>query len=150
LGILECLNEFDEKDCLRIAMRLRIPVKFDAKLPIPVDVLAPNPIANSGFRLFRIQTVRHSVEDGDVHPYTIDDEPFDSDFGSPYFGLYGVGEDGLLEHIADRRSYAEMLRLVSKLAPEVIFPDQPYDSPSAPSARPHPGGNRAGCGCIPL
>jgi hypothetical protein len=135
---VSALAEFDESDCLRVALRLRIPVIMDSTLPIPVDVLSPNPAANSGFRLFRIQTVRTSVEDGDVRPYTIDDEPFDSDYSFPYFGLYGVGEDGLLEHIVDRRSYGEMLRLVSKLTPEVSFPDRPCGPSSSPSIHPCP------------
>jgi len=69
--------------------------------------------------------VRNSIEDGDATPYTLDDEPFDGDFGSPYFGLYGVDGDGRLEHIADRGTYSEALRLAQKIAPGVTFPSAP-------------------------
>jgi hypothetical protein len=72
-----------------------------------------------------IQTIRDSLEDGDATPYSADDEPFDEEFGKPYFGLYGVGEDGKLEYIVDRRTYSEILSLVQKLAPGVMFPAAP-------------------------
>jgi len=119
------LDKFDDTDCLRIALRLDLPVIFDDKLPIPVDVTAPNPIAGTGFREFRIQTVRNSLEDGEVVPFVAVDEPFDEQFGERYFGLYGVGEDGKLEHIADRKIYGEVLNLVQKLAPGIAFPKRP-------------------------
>jgi hypothetical protein len=128
------LAQFDDSDCLRVAIRLRLPVILDDELPIPIDLSAPNPISGTGFREFRIQTVRDSVEDGDPMPYTGDDEPFDEEFGRPYFGLYGVGEDGRLEHIADRRTYAEALSLAQKLAPGVAFPNAPtFIPPQSPS-----------------
>jgi hypothetical protein len=119
------LAQFDESDCLRVAMSLRLPVILDDKLPVPVDVTALNPVSGSLFREFRIQTVRDSIEDGDSNPYSVDDEPFDEEFGRPYFGLYGVGADGKLEHIADRKTYSEAVRLAEKLAPGVAFPNSP-------------------------
>ena len=96
------LAEFNDSDCLRVALRLRLPIQADDKLRVPVDVRAPNPIGGSEFREFRIQTVRYDLKDGDVTPFTVNDEPFDEEFGSSYFALYGVGGGGLLEHIADR------------------------------------------------
>jgi len=119
------LDEFDDTYCLRVAMRLRLPIKYDAKLPIPVDVTVRNPVPNSGFCQFRIQTVRDSLEDEDVSPYIFDDDPFDGDYGTPYFGLYGVDDEGLLEHIADRQTYTEAISLAAKLAPGVPFPPTP-------------------------
>lgn len=119
------LAEFDDSDCLRVAMRLRLPVILDDKLPIPIDVSALNPVAGSAFHEFRIQTMRDSIEDGDSNPYSPDDEPFDEEFGRPYFGLYGVGENGKVEHIADRRTYSEARSLAQKLAPGVAFPTAP-------------------------
>jgi hypothetical protein len=98
---------------------------LDDSLTIPVDLTAPNPIAGTGFREFRIQTVRNSLEDGDVVPFVADDDPFDEEFGETYFGLYGVGEDRKLEHIADRKTYGEVLNLVLKLAPGIAFPQRP-------------------------
>jgi len=74
--------------------------------------------------MFRIQTVRNSTEDGDPTPYSFADDPFDESFGKPYFGLYGVLEDGTLEHIADRRTYSEALSLAKKLVPGIDFPDR--------------------------
>ncbi len=85
------LAEFDDSDCLRVALRLRLPVQAGDNLRVPVDVCAPNPIAGSEFREFRIQTVRNDLEEGDVAPFTTDDDPFDEEFGPPYFALYGVG-----------------------------------------------------------
>jgi hypothetical protein len=119
------LVQFDDSDCMRVALRLRLPVQVDDNLRLPVDVRAPNPIAGSEFRTFRIQTVRDALEDGDVVPFTTDDDPFDDEFGPPYFALYGVGNDGLLEHIADRKTYSEVLRLTRNLAPEVALPVRP-------------------------
>jgi hypothetical protein len=126
----EGLPQFNESDCLWVALHLRLPVMLDDTLPIPLDVTVPNPIAGTGFREFRIQTVRNSLEDGDVAPFVADDDPFDEEFGERYFGLYGVGEDGKLEHIADRKTYGEVLILARKLAPGIELPDKPTFSPS--------------------
>jgi|CZKV01.1.fsa_nt_gi hypothetical protein len=121
----DSLAQFDDSDCLRVAMQLRLPIKLDDRLPIPIDVRSPNPTPASAFREFRILTMRNLIEDGDAVPFTADDEPFDDEFGHPYFGLYGVDKDGLLEHVADRKTYSEAARLAEKLAPGVEFPDSP-------------------------
>lgn len=115
------LAAFDDSDCLRVAMRMRLPIRYDGQLPLPVDLIALNPVANSSFRKFRIQTVRDHVEDGDASPYTPDDEPFDDNYHAPYFALYGIGEDGLLEHITDRTTLADVLDLAHKIAPSIEF-----------------------------
>ena len=117
----ENLAHFDDNDCLRVALLLGLPVKSSAGLPVPIDRVAPNPMAGSAFHAFRIQTVRDSLEDEITEPFTLDDEPFDENFGAPYFGLYGVDADGLLEHIADRRTYTEAVILAQKLAPGITF-----------------------------
>ena len=119
------LPQFNKDDCLWVALHLRLPVMLDDALPIPFDMVAPNPIAGAEFREFRIQTVRNSLDDGDIVPFVADDDPFDEEFGERYFGLYGVGDDGKLEHIADRKTYREVLSLVQKLAPGVTFPSKP-------------------------
>ena len=119
------LPQFNESDCLWVALHLRLPVICDDALPIPIDVTAANPIGETGFREFRIQTVRDSIEDGGVVPFVADDDPFDEEFGEPYFGLYGVGDDGKLDHIADRKNYGEVLNLAKKLAPGIGFPSKP-------------------------
>ena len=119
------MAEFDDSDCLRVALRLRLPIQADGKVRVPVDVRAPNPIGESEFREFRIRTVRDDLDDGGVVPFTTDDDPFDERFGPPYFGLYGVSDDGLLEHIADRDTYSDALNLAQNLAPGVALPLRP-------------------------
>ena len=119
------LAKFNADDCLRVALRLRLPIHNDDKLRVPVYVRTPNPTAGSEFREFRVQSVRDELDDGGVVPFTTDDDPFDEEFGPPYFALYGVGEDGLLEHIADRDTYSDVLSLAQKLAPGVTLPLKP-------------------------
>ncbi len=117
---LTALASFGDRDCLRVAMRLQLPVILDDQLPVPVDVSAPNPEPNSPFRMYRIQTVRDS-DDGDVVVYNFGSEPFDDEFSEPFFGLYGIYEDGIVEHIADRDTYLEALSLAKKIAPGIEF-----------------------------
>ena len=119
------LDEFCEQDCLSIALRLRLPVKAGGALAVPVDVSAGNPISESEFTQFRIQTMREDA-DGNTEPFTSVDDPFDDKFDPPFFGFYGVCDDGLLEHIADFDTYAAALGLARKLAPGIQFPDMPH------------------------
>lgn len=119
------LDEFCEKDCLAVALRLRLPVKAAGALPIPVDLSAGNPISESEFRQFRIQTMRE-YGDGNIEPFTSVDDPFDDKFGPPFVGFYGVCHDGMLEHIADFKTYADAVGLARKLAPGIQFPDMPH------------------------
>ena len=115
------LARFDDNDCLRVALRLRLPVVSSAGLPVPVDRVASNPVAGSFFQSFRIRTVRDLLDAEDTEAFTLDDEPFEENFGAPYFGIYGLNADGVLEHIADRRTYGEAVDLVQKLAPGIAF-----------------------------
>jgi hypothetical protein len=121
----EGLIEFDEDYCLRVALELRLPLRFSDGLRVPIDVRVANPNPDSEFIQFRIQTCRDHCQDGDSHPYWIGDEPFDEEFTAPYFSLYGVAIDGLCEHITDRRNYAEITALARKLDPDLRFPDFP-------------------------
>lgn len=116
---------FDDRDCLRVALELRLPIRLHDGIRVPIDVHIKNPIPDSEFRQFRIQTVRDHREDGDVHPFWIGEEPFDDEFTAPYFALYGVDINGLSEHIADRRTYAEITTLAHKILPDIRFPDFP-------------------------
>jgi hypothetical protein len=122
----ECLAQFDDSDCLRVALHMRLPVKICDGLPVPVDVTAASPVAGSPFPAFRIQTVRVPAEDDICEPFTLADDPFDEHFSHPHFALYGVGDDGLLEHIADRRTYADSAQLARNLAPGIAFPIKPH------------------------
>jgi len=121
----ECLMDFGEGDCLRIALGLRLPVISDGKLPIPIDLTAVNPVAGAGFRKYRIQTLRDTLEDNEPMAFVAGDDPFDENFGSFYFSLYGVETTGELEHIADRPNYDGVLKLAQKLAPGIAFPVSP-------------------------
>jgi hypothetical protein len=138
MGILQptMLMHFDETDCLRVALHLRLPVILDGKLPVPFDLILPNPSINAGFREFRIQTIRDSVEYGQPVPFVADDEPFDEEFGIPYFGIYGIDANGELEHIADRPSYLEAIALARKIAPGIAVPLSPtFASAQYPAAQ---------------
>jgi hypothetical protein len=119
------LGEFGDADCLRVAVRLRLPVKLNDQLPIPFRARASNPVAYSGFREFHIQTIRDSIEESIPTPFIPDQDPYDDEFGPHYFALYGVAADGRLEHVADRKTYSEIVSLVQKLAPGVTFPLAP-------------------------
>lgn len=121
------LQEFDEASCLQVALNLKLPIKPESNLPIPVDVRALNPIPNSEFVEFRIQTVRDMREENAIEPFVKGDDPFDPRYSPPYFGLYGVGSDGLLEHISDRDTYADAVALVRNILPYVRFPENPLD-----------------------
>jgi len=121
----DSLMNFDEHDCLRVALTLRLPVVATGPLPVPIDLTASNPAPGAGFQKFRIQTMRDSFEDDEPALYVAGDDPFDQDFGGLYFALSGIGPDGVQEHLADRRSYDEMLSLAQKLAPAITFPDAP-------------------------
>jgi hypothetical protein len=119
------LEEFDSSDCLRVALHLGLPVRAEDGLPVPVDVQAPNPVVGSEFQEFRIRTMRKEFEEQEAFPFTVSDDPFDEDFGAPYFAVYGVEEGGVLEHIADRKTYSAVLSLVRKLSPGVQLPLEP-------------------------
>ncbi len=125
----ESLARFDDSDCLRVALHMRLPVKVSDGLPVPVDVSAENPLSGSAFRTFRILTVRVFGDNEGCEPFTFDDDPFDEQFGAVFFGLYGVGDDGLREHIADRDTYAEIVNLARNLVPGITFPDAPCVKP---------------------
>lgn len=119
---VENLGEFDERTCLRVALRLGIPLMHSDELRVPADVTAANPTPSSPFIAFRIQTVREAAGEDLCVPYVVGDDPFDEGFGPPLYALYGVEEDGILEHIADRQSYTDAVSLAVKIAPGVSFP----------------------------
>lgn len=116
------LAEFDERDCLRVALRLRLPVIGAEAIAVPLDLGADNPIAGAGFTRFRIRTMLRRRARDDVTPMSVADDPCDEAFERPFIALYGIGADGLLEHIADRQTYAEARELALKLAPGIAFP----------------------------
>lgn len=125
LEIMEAdrLAGFDAEDCLRVAFKLRLPMWVDGSLPLPFCVEAPNPHDGAGFQRLRIQTVRLGLdEDGGAEAYTEDDDPFDENYGTPFFGIYGVDENGLLDSIAKVETYQEARGLLEKLLPGLGFP----------------------------
>lgn len=122
LKVLEAggLASFGTDDCLRLAFRLRLPIWENGALPIPVDVIVDNTVVGSAFKAFRIQTVRDLLAEPQIVPYTGSDDPFDENLGERYFGIYGVDEEGFLEHIADRDSYVLAREFVLNLAPAAV------------------------------
>lgn len=116
---------FGKDDCLRVAYELRLPMRVDASLPLPVCVEAPNPLAGADFSKLRIQTIRRELDaEGDFAPFTEDDDPFDENYGAPIYAIHGVGTDGLLEYITDRATYQEARDLLARLLPGIGLPQE--------------------------
>lgn len=116
---------FEEDDCLRVALGLRLPLLAGGALPVPVLVEADNPLHGAGFVRVRIQTVREEVgEDGGVCPYVEGDDPFDEEFSQPLFAVYGVRRDGRLEQLADRATYREAREWLVDLLPGIGLPER--------------------------
>lgn len=115
------LASFSREDCVRISLRLGIPLRMDRSLPVPICAEAPIPTAGSPFHSLLIQTVRDSIDGELTCAYTRADEPFDDALGPIYFSLYGICQNGLLEHIASRQTYDEILALATALVPEIHF-----------------------------
>lgn len=121
----DALTGFDRDDCLRVALRLRLPLLADGSLPLPLCIEAPNPLARAAFKKLRIQTVRRELyKEGGMFPFTEADDPFNKNFGPPIYGIYGVGADDLLDHISDCESYASARKLLAKLLPGIGFPEE--------------------------
>ena len=119
------LGVFDDMTCLQIALHLALPLQMDRGLPIPLRAESFNPIPNAAFRVFCIQTVRDSIDGKSVGVFMLGDKPFDPDYGPIYFSLYGVREDGLLEHIASRSTYTETVELATSMIPGLLFAKTP-------------------------
>jgi len=126
------LAAFAEPDSLRVALRLRLPVKRDQGLPVPVDLRADLPSRDGvpGFCAFRIQTIRDELPGPQCAALTWDDDPYDPAFSPPFFGLYGVTAAGLSEHIADRPTLAAALALTHNLVPGLEFGSAPTNLPA--------------------
>lgn len=118
----ESMTAFDESDCLKVAMELRLPVWVDDALPLALDVSGSPPMAFAAFRKLRIQTVRKCLATGDIEAFAPGDDPFDPEWSKPCYGVYGVDENGWCEHIADRPTYSAARSLVGKLAPGIDLP----------------------------
>lgn len=134
--------DFDADDCLRIAFKLRLPMRVDGSLPLPVCVEAQNPLADAEFQRLRIQTIRCEWDDDrEVAAFTEEDDPFDENYSAPAFGIYGVKEDGL-EFIAERKTYAEARALSARLLPGIAFPEEGIAFPRPPLSASSPREDR--------
>jgi len=120
----ESMTAFDESDCLKVAMELRLPVWVDDALPLALDVSGAHPMAFAEFQKLRIQTVRQCRASGDIEAFAPGDDPFDPEWSKPCYGVYGIDENGWHEHIADRPTYSAARCLVGKLAPGIDLPSQ--------------------------
>jgi hypothetical protein len=135
-------GRFDSNDCLQVAFKLRLPMRVDGLLPLPVCVEALNPFTEAEFQRLRIQTVRQELDaDGEMVPFTEDDDPFDENYEAPIYGIYGVRGDGCLEHITDRKSYHDARAMMIALLPSIevpvevvafVNPDTRHDAAAGP------------------
>lgn len=116
------LQDFDRTECLSVAMGLGLPIRYAEELGLPLNIAAPNTVRGSPFAQFRIQTVRKRLGEREVEVFTFDDDPQDENYEVPFLALYGVGADGILEHIKDFDRYADAVELAAKLAPGIAFP----------------------------
>jgi hypothetical protein len=115
---------FTEEDCLRVAFRLRLPISVDGGVPVPVFLEREHPNSTAAFRFIRIRTVWDALDESGVESFNWEDDPFDEEYSSPYFGIYGVDEDGTVEHIADRDRYSAARELIEMLVPGIGFPER--------------------------
>jgi hypothetical protein len=77
------------------------------------------------YQAFRVQTVRDSINGDDTVQFRLVNDAVDEAYGDPYFSLFGVDHNGLDEHIADRPTFSEMMRLVQKLGLGAQLPTLP-------------------------
>jgi hypothetical protein len=121
----ESMTPFDESDCLKVAMELRLPVWVDDALPLALDVSGAHPMAFAAFRKLRIQTVRKCPATGEFEVFVPGDDPFYPEWNEPRYSLYGVDEEGRCEHIADRDTYQSARVLAESLIPGIHLPVRP-------------------------
>lgn len=126
------LAKFDDMDCLRTALQLRLPITVSDNLPVPVELRLANPMEGPGFKEYRIRTIRYSREDLELEPMTRNDDPFDESFDAPCFALFGVSGEDTEEHIANRDTFSEMTRLMSRLLPAIELPARLVSSAPPP------------------
>jgi hypothetical protein len=119
------LGAFDKQDCLRVALRLDVPVWVASDLPMPFVLEMPNLDEGSEFVGLRVQSVRLDGDENEWIPFVLGDDPFDGEFESPQFAFYGVRADGRLDHIASRQTYTDLRQLLRNLFPRVEWPTAP-------------------------
>ena len=119
------LSGFDAEDCPDVAMKLLLPLHYQNEPRLPLDVVAPNPVPASPFTHWRIQTIRCLSGDDSFEPMIYGDDPFDPEYEPSLIALYGVNEEGLVEHIKDFDCYADAVAFVRKISPGVDFPEKP-------------------------
>lgn len=121
---LAALTSFDEHDFLHVAAQLALPLRLSEGFVLPINLRASNPVTNSTFKELQILAVRFCEMDGSTVPLDVHDDPREN-WSEVVFGLYGIGEGGLAEHIADRSSYAAVRGLALAVAPGIDFPEEP-------------------------
>lgn len=118
------LTNFNEHDCLLLATQLALPLRLSEGFVLPINLRASNTVANSSFKELQILAVRSCEVDGSIVPLAVDDDP-EEHWNEVVFGLYGICDEGLAEHIADRSSYAAVRGLALAISPGIDFPEEP-------------------------
>jgi len=119
---LDQMPKLNEPAFLRIAHGLRLPIFVNNNPRVSVQITIQNPIKESFYEAFQIQTVRVQLNRNNVEWMSPDADPYDVAYGDPFVGLYGVF-DREAEHIADRCDFDAAFGMLKKLAPGVTIPD---------------------------
>lgn len=119
------LSSFGDSDCFHVALSLKLPLHGRNGLSIPVDLRRQNPLTTSRFKFYQILSVREHSTDKMNHPFDPLNEPTHESYDKIFYAFYGIDEDGVSEHIANRSSYAEARSLANALIPNIGFPKSP-------------------------
>lgn len=118
------LAAFNERDCLRAAWYLGVPIRISNEFVLPLAVRAQNPTSTLPFTQFWIRTTQTSINSNDTKLFTVFDDLFDKRFSTPCYSLYGDNTSGDTEHIASRATYQLIASFASRLIPNVAFPSE--------------------------
>lgn len=115
-GLRELLD-FSAADCLRVAMGLRLPLRYRDGERMPLDLRLPHPAPSggAGFIHFQVQTMRLLLREAEMVAYVCGDDPECEDHGDILLRLSGVDDKGALEPIRDFHTLAEAEGFLSKL-----------------------------------
>lgn len=112
--VLEALEGFDDQDSVSVATNMNVPLVYREGFGLPLDLMVPNPVTESAFEHWRIQTVRWDAEVESMVPVRYGDDPRDADAEPLVVALYGIEAAGRLEHVRDSKTCADLVSLTSR------------------------------------